>query len=186
MKSDKAKKILKIVIMIIIMMTLLLMCNESNAAKGRPTIEVDDSGSTSQQKMPPGKQKPTVETDDFGSSSQQSQSTEPDLESGAFSDWQGDADEFFERAEDNEEKSGLKTSEIIEIFLPIGRFLVGVASIVLVVVGLIMGVKYMISGSNEKAQLKQKLIYYVVSIVLVYGAVGIFNLIVNIINAVLG
>ena len=44
----------------------------------------------------------------------------------------------------------------------------------------------MISGSNEKAQLKQKLIYYIISIVLVYGAVGIFSLIINIMNNISG
>ena len=67
----------------------------------------------------------------------------------------------------------------------VGITLVGIATIVLVVVGLIMGVKYMMSGANEKAQLKQKLIYFIISVVLVYGATGIFALVIQIFNDIL-
>lgn len=100
-----------------------------------------------------------------------------------FDDWQQQAKNFIEKG-----NSGLKinTTEAINAFLPIGRILVGIATIVLVVVGLIFGVKYMIAGANDKAQLKQKLIYYVISVVLVYGAVGIFSIVISVMNNLLG
>ena len=79
----------------------------------------------------------------------------------------------------------ITTEDAINAFVPVGITLVGIATIVLVIVGLVMGVKYMIAGANEKAQLKQKLIYFVISVVLVYGATGIFALVVNVFNNIL-
>ena len=79
----------------------------------------------------------------------------------------------------------ISTDDAINAFVPVGITLVGIATIVLVVVGLIMGVKYMIAGANEKAELKQKLIYYVISVVLVYGATGIFALVIQVFNNIL-
>ncbi len=83
------------------------------------------------------------------------------------------------------ENSPISVQDAIDKFIPVGTTLVGIATIVLVVVGLIMGVKYMISGANEKAQLKQKLIYYVISVVLVYGATGIFAIVISVLNNIL-
>lgn len=79
----------------------------------------------------------------------------------------------------------ITTNDAIKAFIPVGVTLVGIATIVLVIVGLIMGVKYMIAGANEKAQLKQKLIYFVISVVLVYGASGIFAIVIQIFNDIL-
>ena len=83
------------------------------------------------------------------------------------------------------EGAPITTQDAIAAFVPVGITLVGIATIVLIVVGLIMGVKYMIAGANEKAQLKEKLIYFVISIVLVYGATGIFVLVIQIFNNIL-
>ncbi len=80
----------------------------------------------------------------------------------------------------------ITTSEAISTLLPIGKILVIIASGVLVVVGLVLGVKYMISGANEKANLKEKLIWYIIAIVLVYGAVAIATLVANIANSIAG
>lgn len=101
---------------------------------------------------------------------------------GSFSDWQHQAENFISMGKQNQT---ITTQDAITTLLPAGRLLVGIATIVLVIVGSIMGVKYMISGANEKAQLKQKLIYYVISVVLVYGAVGIFTLVVGLMNSIL-
>ena len=75
--------------------------------------------------------------------------------------------------------------EAINQLVPIGQILVGIASIVLVVAGLVLAVRYMLSGADEKAKLKEKLIWYVISIVLVYGAVGIYNIVTNVMNTIL-
>ncbi len=101
---------------------------------------------------------------------------------GSFSDWQQQAEDFINRGKQNQT---ITTKDAITSLLPVGRLLVGIATIVLVIVGSIMGVKYMIAGANEKAQLKQKLIYYVISVVLVYGAIGIFTMVVGLMNSIL-
>lgn len=90
--------------------------------------------------------------------------------------------QFIEKGSKN---AVISTQDAIDNFIPIGVTLVGIATIVLVIVGLIMGVKYMIAGANEKAQLKQKLIYFVISVVLVYGATGIFAIVINVFNNIL-
>ena len=89
---------------------------------------------------------------------------------------------FIEKGNEN---VAISTSDAINAFVPVGMTLVGIATIVLIIVGLIMGVKYMIAGANEKAQLKEKLIYFVISIVLVYGATGIFAIVIQIFNNIL-
>ena len=73
-----------------------------------------------------------------------------DITTVSFSEWAGDAKNFLDRGQ---EEQPITTQDAIDAFLPVGRILVGIATIVLVVVGLIFGVKYMIAGANDKAQL---------------------------------
>lgn len=69
-------------------------------------------------------------------------------------------------------------NEILENkFIPIGQVLITIASVVLVVVTLIMSIKYLTANAEQKGKLKQQLIGLVVSIVVIYGAVGIWSLI---------
>ena len=67
---------------------------------------------------------------------------------------------------------------------PLAQILMGIAVLVLLAVGAILGVKYMISGADERAKIKEKLIWYIVSAVLIFGAVAIFNIVINILNRV--
>ena len=53
-------------------------------------------------------------------------------------------------------------------------------SAVAVGVGMYLGFKYMMSGADEKAKVKERLIYYVIAIVLLVSAVGITKIIVSI------
>lgn len=76
----------------------------------------------------------------------------------------------------------IPTSDIQKEFVPIGQVLVAIASIVIVVVTGIMGIKYITANPEEKGKLKQQLIGLVISIVIVYGAVGIWTLVQNIIK----
>lgn len=62
-------------------------------------------------------------------------------------------------------------------FISIGQVLVTIASIVLVIVTLIMAIKYLIANAEQKGKLKQQLIGLVVSVVVIYGAVGIWTII---------
>ena len=58
--------------------------------------------------------------------------------------------------------------------LPMGPILVAAASIILVIVTGILGIKFIIADPKEKGKLKQQAIGLVVAIVVVYGATGIW------------
>ena len=95
------------------------------------------------------------------------------------------ADSMFGQAEQFVAKGGsgkISIGQVENDLMPIGNVLFGIAIAVLLVVGLIMGVKYMISGADERANMKQKLVWYVVAAVLVFSATAIYNVVYNIIK----
>lgn len=73
----------------------------------------------------------------------------------------------------------LNISDVADIMSPVTNILFTIATAVLVIVGLIMGVKYMMSEPNDKAKAKEKLIWYFVAVILVYAGVAIAQLIAN-------
>lgn len=60
------------------------------------------------------------------------------------------------------------------------NLLLGIAMVVAVIVGLIIGIRFMISSVEEKAKIKELLLPYVVGCGVVFGAFGLWSLIVNI------
>ncbi len=82
-------------------------------------------------------------------------------------------------------KSGNIVSEdkIADILLPIGQFLMGVAVVVLIVVTVILGIKYMTADPNTQAKLKQQMIGLVVSAAVIFGAVGIWRIVYSFMNS---
>ena len=52
-----------------------------------------------------------------------------------------------------------------------------------VIVGSILGIKYMIGSVKEKAEYKQTLLAYLISCVVVFGAFGIWKLVINILSS---
>lgn len=65
---------------------------------------------------------------------------------------------------------------------PITNILFTIATTVVVIVGLILGVKYMMSEPNDKSKIKEKVIWYFIAIVLVYSGIGIAQLVANFIT----
>lgn len=116
-----------------------------------------------------------------GSSSSTTSSTSSSSSGvGSASDIIGTAQGFVERGQQG---SQISVGEATANLLPIANILMSVALGVLVIVGLIMGVKYMISGADEKAKMKERLIWYVISAVVIFGAVGIYNAVVGILGS---
>lgn len=103
--------------------------------------------------------------------------------SSLFGNIQSSAENFLSTGKNNQkiDASTAKTK-----ILPIANMLVAIATVVFLIVGGIMGLQYMMSGANERAQLKQKLIWFVISVVVVYGSAGIFNIAVSIMLKVTG
>lgn len=62
------------------------------------------------------------------------------------------------------------------------NLLLGISMFIAVIVGMILGIKYMLATSEEKADIKQTLPAYIVSCVVVFGAFTIWKLVINIIQ----
>ena len=80
--------------------------------------------------------------------------------------------------EQGESKSTLNTSDIAKDLSGIGQlfYIIGLA----LIVGMILGLKYMQSGADQKANVKEKLIWYVIAIFLLVGAVSITKMIITV------
>ena len=79
----------------------------------------------------------------------------------------------------------ITTEEAWTKLIPVGRILVSIASVILVVCYMYLGIKYMMADPSGKADVKQRLIYLVIATVLIYGGVGIFTVVVNLMNSIL-
>ena len=74
----------------------------------------------------------------------------------------------------------ISTDEITSEFAGLARILTTIGAGVLVIVITYMGIKYFISSPEEQAKLKGQLIGVVVSAVVIFGAVSIWELAINI------
>ena len=79
----------------------------------------------------------------------------------------------------------ITTPNIWEKLKPIASILMSVATCILVILYMYLGIKYMMTDPNGKADIKQKLLGLVVSTIVIYGAMGIFTIIVNLMNGVI-
>ena len=62
------------------------------------------------------------------------------------------------------------------------NILLGIAMAVSVAVGVILGIKYMMAGSEEKAQVKETLGPYIISLIVFFGAFAIWKIVVTILQ----
>ena len=74
----------------------------------------------------------------------------------------------------------IDTKEITTEFAGLARILTTIGAGVLIIVITYMGIKYFISSPEEQAKLKGQLIGVVVSAVVIFGAVSIWELAINI------
>lgn len=102
---------------------------------------------------------------------------------GTFANIKSAADDFINRGQNN---TPISMSEAGALIGSIGPLLLGIGILVILITGLIIGIKYMISGSDEKAKLKEILIWWVIAAVVVFGAISITNIIIRIMNNVTG
>lgn len=94
----------------------------------------------------------------------------------SLDDMQKKAKSFFNKGKPEADKI-LPQNTLEEKFIPVGQILVTAASIVLVIVTLIMAIKYITANPEQRGKLKQQLIGLVISIVVIYGAVGIWSIV---------
>ena len=70
-----------------------------------------------------------------------------------------------------------------EQFIDIGQILIAVGVVVLVAVFAVMGIRWITATPDKKAKLQQQLIGLVVAAVVIFGAIGIWGLVRNIMNS---
>lgn len=85
----------------------------------------------------------------------------------------------------NQNTPPITTEEAWSKLLPVGQVLISIASIILVICYMFLGVKYMFADPSGKADVKQRLIWLVIATVVIYGGVGIFTLVVTLMNSIL-
>lgn len=98
----------------------------------------------------------------------------------SLDDMIGDADKFISSANGtviNNDSLQSFSKTYYNIFLTIGI-------IVATLVGAVLGIKFMIGGAEEKADVKEKLVAYVVGCIVVFGSFAIWKLVVTILGSV--
>ena len=91
-------------------------------------------------------------------------------------DWVGKADGFLEKAENsmglNKEVLRSASSDIYNIFTSVGMVLS-------VIVGIALGIIYMMSSAVNKAEVKEKLIPFLIGSFVIFEAFGIWKIAIN-------
>lgn len=77
-------------------------------------------------------------------------------------------------------QSNIKTSNIAKEFSGLGQILTMIGAGVMVAVTTYMGIKYLTAGPEAQAKLKTQLIGVVVSGVVIFGAYGIWSIVIKI------
>lgn len=71
--------------------------------------------------------------------------------------------------------ANVSVNKITAEFIPIGQILTAIGAGVMVAVTIYMGIKYLTSGPDAQAKLKQQLIGVIVSGMVIFGAYGIWS-----------
>ncbi len=79
--------------------------------------------------------------------------------------------------------AGANTTSMVDVVKPIGNVLWAIGFAVAVGVGMVLGLRYMSSNDQNKAQVKQRLIWYLVAVALIFGASGITQTVLKVFSA---
>lgn len=71
--------------------------------------------------------------------------------------------------------SGMDVLDFVDKFSGIGQILVAVGTVALVIIGGVMAIQWITATPEKQAKLKTQLIGLVISAVVIYGAIGIWN-----------
>ena len=101
--------------------------------------------------------------------------------SNASSEFIEDADAFLN---DENATNYLKTENLQSFSNSLYGNLLGVGIVIAIIVGAILGVKFMLASVAQKAEIKKLLVPYIVGCVVVFGAFGIWKLVVTILAGI--
>lgn len=80
--------------------------------------------------------------------------------------------------------STIDTSKLSSTSSIIYNVFLGIGTAIVVIVGAILGVQFMTAGIDKRVEVKQALVPYVISSIVLFGAFGIWKLVVTIANQV--
>ena len=92
--------------------------------------------------------------------------------------WQ-DGRDFINKGSQN---SPISAQKIGEILTPLANILLAIGTVVVVIVGVVMGIKYVTSPPDAQGKLKTQLVGLFISTVVLYGAYGIWTISYNILK----
>lgn len=95
----------------------------------------------------------------------------------SYGDMMNQASGFISHGENQARNSSISTTDITSEFVDLGKILTTIGAGVMVAVTTYMGIKYITSGPEAQAKLKQQLIGVVVSGVVIFGAYGIWKIV---------
>lgn len=87
---------------------------------------------------------------------------------------------------ENSTDSQMEVEKFAENFIGVGQILVAIGIVTLLIVSLITAIKWITATPDKQAKLKQQLIGLVISAVVIFGAIGIWNLVRGILQNVEG
>lgn len=98
----------------------------------------------------------------------------------------GDAKSFLKAAQgssgDAENPSGSDTGNVKAAIKNVSGLLMGIGVVLSVVIAAVLGIKFVMSSIEEQAKIKEAIIPYVCGCVVIFGAYGIWQLVVGILN----
>ncbi len=118
-----------------------------------------------------------IRADEYGNPESDSSSTSSDTTASSII---SSGSDFINKGKENQV---IDQQDILDSLIPIANIIVYIATGVFLVVGAILGLKYMLAESmQDRANIKKSLIWFVVAMFIVYGGVGIYNIVVSILN----
>lgn len=100
----------------------------------------------------------------------------------AMQDWDSmkqQADAFIQKGQSEGGDTVISEQSLQDFAMPIARTLLAIASAVLLIVTVIVGIQYSMGNPSDKAKLKQKLVGLLVSTIVIFGAQGIWAIVYN-------
>lgn len=98
---------------------------------------------------------------------------------GTVGDALTDAKDFLSSRDEDLYKDSLDKSQLSDASSSIYNALLMISFVVVAVVGITLGIKFMMANAEEKADIKKSLIIFLIGTIVVYGAFGIWKVAVN-------
>lgn len=100
----------------------------------------------------------------------------------AVDDVVGDGDSFLSKA--NEVNTVIDETKLKDFSGDVYNLILAIGMVIAVVVGMILGIQFMISSVEEKAKIKEILVAYFIGCIVLFGAFTIWKIVIGILGTV--